>query len=307
MTLLITGATGYLGSLLAGQTREPVIALGRADVDEIDPDGITDIVHCAAMTNFGVDRETARAVNIEGTRRVVEFAKRCTGLRRYVQLSTLYSVGTLTGPVGERLYTAQSFANHYEWSKHEAESLVAESGLPWAIVRIATVAADDDSGRVTQYNALHNTLKLVYYGLLSLIPGDPATPVPLTTGDRALAAITAALGAPPSGVHHAVPSDTATLGELIDICYDVFAEDPSFARRRILKPVFCDQRSFDDLLAAARSMRAGPVHDALTSVAPFARQLYLPKTFAGSGDLDPGELVRAVAKHLVATRWGRDV
>ena len=305
MTVLITGATGYLGSRLA-QVNERVIAVGRADVDEIDPTGITSIVHCAAVTNFGVDRETARAVNVEGTARVVEFARRCTGLRRYVQLSTLYSVGTVTGPVGEQLSTAQSFANHYEWSKHEAETLVAGSGLPWAIVRVATVAADDDSGHVTQYNALHNTLKLVYYGLLSLIPGDPATPVPLTTGDRAVAAIAAALDAAPAGVHHAVPSSTATLGELIDICYEVFAEDPSFARRRILKPVFCDQPSFDDLLEAARSMRAGPVHDALTSVAPFARQLYRPKTFAGHGDLDAGELVRAVAKDLVATRWGRE-
>jgi nucleoside-diphosphate-sugar epimerase len=325
VSVLITGATGYLGGLLAaglgpdgrsGHRGMTVRALGRADadlgrpgaLDHIDPGGITHIVHAAAVTDFGVDRETARAVNVEGTARVIEFAQRCTGLRRYAQLSTLYSVGTRTGTVGEQLYEAGDFANDYEWSKHAAESLVAGSGLPAVIVRVATIAADDDGGHVTQYNAVHNTLKLVYYGLLSLIPGDPATPVPLTTADRVLAVIEAALAPGPAGVYHAAPADVATLGELIDICYDVFAEDPSFARRRILKPVFCDQESFDDLVDAARSMRAGPVHDALASVAPFARQLYRPKRFASrdAGPLDPRELVRAVAKYLVASRWGRD-
>jgi nucleoside-diphosphate-sugar epimerase len=374
VSTLITGAGGYLGGLLARRlTRRwpidgpispsvahwwgaagsgaEILALNRAAADLTDPhaldhvdtSGITHIIHSAAVTSFGVDKPTAQAVNIDGTRHVLELAQRCPDLERFVLLSTLYTAGTRTGDIPEALHEQTAFANNYEWSKHEAETLTATSGLPATIIRVATIAADDESGHVTQYNAVHNTLKLVYYGLLSLIPGDPATAVPLATADYTIAAIEALLTPDPSTagsatsgpatpnpatpdlrVCHVSPSRTATLGELLDIAYDVFAEDPSFARRRILRPVFCDRESFDDLLEGARSMRAGPVHDALTSVAPFAAQLYLPKTFAtqtfatwagipeagipeaGIPEPDPRELVRAVVKYLVASRWGRN-
>lgn len=305
MRVLVTGASGYLGGLLTGRisgTRgQDLRTLSQADTA-----GITHIAHAAAVTRFGVDRATARRVNVEGTRHVVEFARRCVQLERLVLLSTLYTAGTRTGHVPEEIGRPAGFANNYEWSKHEAEVLVAGSGLPASIARLATVVADDDSGRVTQYNVVHNTLKLVYYGLLSLIPGAPSTPVPLATARYTTAAVEALLSAEP-GVYHVCPSRTATLGELLDITYQVFSEDPSFARRRILRPAFCDRESFDDLLTGARSMRAGPVHDALDSMAPFAAQLYLPKTFEHRlqfAEPDPGELVRAVARYLVTSRWG---
>ena len=37
--------------------------------------------------------------------------------------------------------------------------------------------------QVTQHNAVHNTLQLLYYGFISTLPGSPATPVYLVTGD----------------------------------------------------------------------------------------------------------------------------
>ena len=323
MAVLVTGAGGYLGGLIAAAIPGSVrLDRAAADLsapgalDAIATGGITHIVHAAAVTKFGVDKATAQAVNVRGTEEVVEFARRCPDLTRLVLLSTLYTAGASTGEIAEEPRDAPAgFANHYEWSKHAAECRVRASGLPATVLRVATVAADDDSGHVTQFNAVHNTLKLLYYGLLSLIPGDPATPVALATADFTVAAVTALLDAEP-GTYHLCPDPdhTATLGQLVEAACAVFEADPGYRRRGILRPLFCDEAAFADLLDGARSLRRGPVYDALTSVAPFARQLYLPKVFTNArlrkawqayAAPDPIGLVTATVRNLVQTRWGR--
>jgi len=330
MAVLVTGAAGYLGgriaAALAGGTHGPVVALDRAGadltvpgaLDAIDAAGITTVVHAAAVTRFGVDKPTAEAVNVRGTARVVEFARRCPELKRFVYLSTLYTAGKVTGYVGEEPADPKNteFANHYEWSKAEAERVVLNSGLPAIIARVATVGADDDTGQVTQFNAVHNTLKLVYYGMMSLLPGEPETPVVLATADFTVKAVLALLDAEP-GVYHLCPDaeHTATLGELFETAFAVFAQDQAFARRGTLRPLFCDELAFADLLSAAGTLRRGPVPDALASVAPFAAQLYLPKVFGnarlhkvwpGYAVPEPLQLVSAATQYLVRTRWGRN-
>lgn len=342
--IVVTGAGGYLGARIAGLAREAalvrevggagtVLALDRAAadlstpgaLDGVDPRGVTHIVHAAAVTRFGVDRATAAAVNVEGTRQVTEFARRCQDLDRLVLLSTLYTAGQRAGEVAEEPHEPgppAGFANHYEWSKHAAERIVLGSGLPAIVARVATIAADDDSGHVTQHNAVHNTLKLLYYGLLSLMPGTPEAPLPLATADFTVTAVQSLLGwdgageSAEPGVYHLCPDpeQTATLGQLVEAAYAVFEREPAFRRRGILRPLFCDSGAFADLRAGARSLRAGPVYDALESVAPFAAQLYRPKTFAnarlrkawpGYAAPDPVQLVTATVDYLVRTRWGR--
>ena len=77
-----------------------------------------------------------------------------------------------SGEVAERQHGDAGFANHYEWSKWAAEQAVLTAAdLPVSVLRLPTIVADDDDGEVTQYNAFHNTLKLYFYGLLSLVPG----------------------------------------------------------------------------------------------------------------------------------------
>lgn len=323
MAILVTGAGGYLGGAIASALPD-VIPLDRAAADLTEPGGldhlitrgVTHIVHAAAVTRFGVDKPTAAAVNVTGTRHVIEFARRCPDLRRLVLLSTLYTAGTVTGEVREEPHRdATEFANHYEWSKHAAERLVLCSGLPATVLRASTIAADDDTGQVTQFNAVHNTLKLFYYGLLSLLPGDPATPVSLATADFTVAATVELLDAEP-GVYHVCPDpeQTATLGQLIDTAFAVFETDPAFRRRGVLRPLPVDEAGFTDLRAGTRSLRAGAVHDALESVAPFATQLYRPKIFANPRlhdawpayrAPDPAGVVTATVKYLVDSRWGR--
>lgn len=289
--------------------------------DDIDPTKVSAIVHTAAVTRFNVDEETARTVNTQGTARVLSFADRCPSLEAIGVLSTVYASGMRPGAIEEGPLDADcGFANHYERSKWESEQLVlsAFAHLPWRIFRVATVVADDEQGRVTQFNALHNTLKLCYYGLLSVVPGDPATPVYLVTADFATRAIFELMrAAPQRSVYHVCHTrdQSLALGELVDLAYGVFNEAEDFRSKRILKPLFCDAESFEVLTDGMGSV-SGPVGQALASVLPFARQMFVTKDVRNDHLVsalrdyhapDPRRLLVGTCRNLVRGRWGREV
>ncbi|WP_162907821.1 SDR family oxidoreductase [Allorhizocola rhizosphaerae] len=332
MTTLITGAGGYLGRRIAAALHDEDVILAMRGADkrerpgaqevipidlceenpfaELDPRRITRIIHAAAVIRFDVDRDTARRVNVAGTARVREFAERCERLERFVLLSTLYSAGRRQGDVREVRHDDAGFVNHYEWSKWAAEECVLEPpGLPVTVVRLPTVISEDD-GTVGQYNAFHHTIRLYYSGLLTLLPGDPATPLSLATAGFTVDAVTALLDAEP-GIYQAC-SGPVSLGTAVDTAFSVFERDADFMRRMLPRPVPCDQASFHDMVSAARALRGGPLQPALASVAPFAEQLYLSKSFRterlraawpGYRTADPVALVESVCAHLVERRF----
>lgn len=358
-TTLITGADGYVGRmiaarLLAGGDDQLVLAVRAADsaeltgkraalgeflgdttagrvtivpVDLRDGTGldavaaaqVTRIVHCAAVTKFNVDKDTANSVNVTGTARICEFARRCDRISRLLMLSTVYSAGRQTGRVAEVAHPGSAgFVNCYEWSKWAAELLaLTQFGdvLPLSVLRLSTVVADDDSGTVSQFNAFHHTLKLFFYGLMSVVPGDEDTPIHVTSGDYCAAAAVRLLDpAVPSGIYHACPGVPASFREMMDIVFDVFESDEKFRRRNLVRPLFCDRESFRDLVQLTRMTRSGAVLAALETFVPFADQLYLHKEVSSEqlnavwpGHSTPQQrmLIENCCRDLVVTRWGR--
>ncbi len=335
-TVLITGASGYIGGLVARRYADEgwdVVALSRKHADLTEPDpfagvpeesrrSITRIVHAGAVTRFDVEPELARAVNVEGTEKVVAFARTCSRLESIGLLSTVYATGLRAGTVTEDLGDdSAGFANAYERSKWEAEQVVAAAGndgVPCRILRVATVIADDRSGRVTQHNAFHETLKLWFHGLLPLVPGNPATPLYLVTGDFVADAVVTLMEPEHRGVFHVAhnPSHSLTLAQAVEVVAEAFEAVESYRRRRILRPLLGDEESFDLLTSGVGSFGGGMVRQALESVVPFARQLFVVKELdnarlkralgASYVPPDPVELVRRTCEHLVATKWGRD-
>lgn len=286
----------------------------------VDPGEVRRIVHCAAVTRFNVEEALARAVNVEGANRLYRFADRCPHLDQLALVSSIYACGLTPGaipeePIGER----PDFSNHYEWSKWESEQLLQDEfdHLPWRVLRIATVVAETARGRVCQYNAFHNTLKLLFYGLISLVPGERETPLYFVTADFAVDAMTAILErGERGGTYHVChrSDESMTLGNLIDTAFARFSQDPDFGERRILKPLFCDEETFRLLAAGVDSFGGDVVREGLGSVVPFAPQLFSSKSFQndrlrGTLDVyaapDATELVSNTCDYLVSTRWGR--
>jgi nucleoside-diphosphate-sugar epimerase len=347
--VLITGGGGYLGRRIAIDCLEqglgPVLLWGHGAAqslppelarfgrrvracggdlrDEepfagVSPDDLRLVIHAAAITRFNVSRDDAQRVNVEGTRKALRFAQRCPRLEGFGLVSSIYASGLRSGVLPEAPAAAEAFANDYEWSKWAAECVLVEEGgsVPWQVFRVATVVADDEHGRVIQHNAVHNTLRLLYRGLLTMVPGTPETIVYLVTGAFASQAIVRLVQHPAAGrfwnVAHS-PHESPTLDVVLDAAFEAFTADEWFRRRRIPKPLYVDAESFRALTAAASRFSGALVRDALGSVAPFAPQLFVHKEVENAGLVralgwshapDPRALVRRTCAQLVATRWG---
>ena len=287
--------------------------------DDVDPSSISAIVHGAAVTRFNVDSATAQSVNVDGAVKLFRFAERCENLERLLLLSTVYASGLAAGVIPEAPLPEADFANEYERSKWKAEAELVRGfdRLPWLTLRVATVLADNPAGEVTQHNAVHNTLQLLYYGFISTLPGSPATPVYLVTGDFVVDSISAALdrGEPRRVYHVAHRRDQSLrLGELVDLAFETFQEDPQFRRKSAIKPLYVDRGSFDLLRDALSGFAGGAVNQAIGSVAPFAAQLFIDKDVRNENLLsllgedpagDAASLARETCRALLRTRFGR--
>lgn len=145
------------------------------------------IIHCAGDTRFSLPLLQARRINVEGTRRVVEFAKKCSHLQGLGYLSTIYVSGRRQGKVFENDLLNYGFVNSYEQSKFEAEHVIQQyrQVVPIVVYRLSTIIGDSQSGAVSRFTSVHKALKLYFTGLAPMVPGKPANIVDLISVDYA--------------------------------------------------------------------------------------------------------------------------
>ena len=280
----------------------------------VDWSTITSVIHNAALTNFNVKEEDANAVNRDGTIKLLKASKLAPKLEKFTYISTVYASGLKDGDVPEEFMTNEhGFSNHYERSKWECEEYIRTecADIPWEIIRVATVICHDETGLVIQHNAVHNTLKLLYYGLISLMPGFARTPVYLVTGDEVARSVAHLhRNAPVKKIFNLTHSKDAslTLGSLVDLGFGAFSEDPAFKARRILKPLFTDEKAFAALVQSVQGFGGQVLAQAVTSIAPFGRQLYITKNMINTNvkthdpsfkDFDPGLVMKLTIEDLI--------
>ncbi len=184
---------------------------------------VTEIVHGAASVSFELSLERSRAINVEGTRRVLELAARCPDLRRMTYVSTAYVAGERRGTVREdELDAGQRFRNPYEQSKFEAERLVraAAADLPVTVVRPSIVVGDRHSGWTASFNVLYWPLRALARGAYPVLPARRGAPVDVVSVDYVADAICALHRDPAAegGTFHLTASAAASsMGELLDL------------------------------------------------------------------------------------------
>jgi len=278
---------------------------------------ISVIIHNAAKTAFNVDESTANSVNRDSSLSLLKFASECPRLESFVYVSTLYASGMTSGSIKEEFFNAPVFANHYERSKWEVEEAIRTqyANLPWRIARVATIISDSGNGIVIQHNAIHNTLKLFYYGLISLLPGRAETPIHLVDGEFTAKSLAAIVSKGQSQkIYHVCYDQGASipLGRFIDIAFEEFNKDETFKSRRLLKPLFADEKSFDTLVTNMKGFGGSVLNQGLASISPFGRQLFIKKEVHNeglqsllSGYQTPAmeEIVRKTCQHLAQTKF----
>ncbi|MGC9451059.1 MAG: NAD-dependent epimerase/dehydratase family protein [Oceanipulchritudo sp.] len=160
-TVLVTGATGFLGRRLCERLRSEgvrVVALGRragagpweefleVDLASAAPEssqlkGVSTIYHLAckahAVPEWANEADNYRPVVVEGTRRMLDSAREA-GIPRFIHMSSVKAMGE-GNPPGLPLHPMDEAWPHtpqspYGMAKAEAEKLVLESGLPHAVV-----------------------------------------------------------------------------------------------------------------------------------------------------------------------------
>lgn len=136
---------------------------------------VTDVFHLAALYRLRVDARGMEAVNVEGTRNMLELAADIENLRRFNFMSTSVVSGDRVGVIEEdELDEGQRFRSEYERTKFEAEMLVrrAAESLPVSIYRPATVVGDSRTGAIDRFDG-------PYYLAILLVTSPVAVPLPL--------------------------------------------------------------------------------------------------------------------------------
>ena len=213
MRVAITGGSGFVGRHLAERFDDAVVISRRSGVEITDVDalaaafeGCDAVAHCAGI-NREIGDQTFRRVHVEGTRAVVEAARRA-GVRRIVMVSFLRA--------------RPDCGSGYHESKWEAEEIVRGSGIPHTILKSGMIYGPGDH-MVDHVTRAVRTLPLFWtVGYRE----RTARPVPI---DDAVDVLVAALeGRIPDPTVAVMGVDEVTLGEAIRRIARVAGRRPAF-------------------------------------------------------------------------------
>lgn len=128
MTILLTGASGFVGSNVAAELERRALDwrplksrlenIARPEMNDVSA-----VIHCAGQIPKGrAERSDYLRTNAAGTRALLKLCGE-TRVRRFIHISTM----------------GVKFASHYAESKLAAEETVRKSGLEWLVLRLAHV------------------------------------------------------------------------------------------------------------------------------------------------------------------------
>ncbi len=205
MNVLVTGATGLVGSEVVERLREErgaeVIGVSRHRARaaptgvawdmarEAPPPSLRRrwdlIVHAAADTRWTMSAEDATRANVATVEALAPLAFQHTHV---VHVSTAFA----TGLCGDGASTALSdYRNTYEWSKASAERLARASFSNLTIVRPPLVVGRRRDGRAARFAGMYTILRGLASSMVPAIVGDADAPFEVVPVDD-LAAVIAA-------------------------------------------------------------------------------------------------------------------
>ena len=253
--ILITGSNGLLGqklvyllrqrddvSLIAtskgenrlyeksGYVYEPLDITDRNAVEKIISNFSPDcIINTAAMTNVDAcetKQEECRKINVEAVENILNaIAKPQTSnlkpQTQFIHLSTYFVFDGESGPYREE--DKPNPLSFYAQSKYDSEKIVAQSQVPWTIIRTIIIYGVSDN---------INRLNLVLWTVKSLMKGERIRVIndqfraPTLAEDLAEACANAAMKNK-TGIYHVSGSETKSILEWVYETADFFNLDKS--------------------------------------------------------------------------------
>jgi thioester reductase-like protein len=169
----------------------------------------TRVIHSAATVRFDHSLDEARRINVDGTRRVLDFAAGMSQLRSLAYVGTAYVAGERSDLVREtELSVGQAYRNTYEQTKAEAEALVRSrlGELPGVIMRPSIIVGDSRTGVTSSFKMMYWPLKIYARRLWRTVPGYPDAVLDIVPVDFVAASVARLL------------FDEAALGSTVHLC-----------------------------------------------------------------------------------------
>ncbi|MEA2347476.1 MAG: hypothetical protein QOG62_1263 [Thermoleophilaceae bacterium] len=203
---------------LAADVERPRLGMSETAYAEL-AESCEKLIHSAAAIGFTQPLAEARAINVEGTARVLDLAhtaREAGAEARLVHVSTAYVAGRRSGVILEsELDEGQDFRNTYEQTKVEAEKLVGDSGLGAAIVRPSIIVGESRSGWTSAFNVIYGPIRAFAGGRLKSIPVSGEGLVDLVPVDLVAEACVTACDLPDEGAFHVASGELVVNGETL--------------------------------------------------------------------------------------------
>jgi nucleoside-diphosphate-sugar epimerase len=146
-TVAITGATGFVGNFVALYLEKKgfhVVRFGRKNLDGIHSWDITQgpypekvhidcVVHCAAVVSDWASYKSCYAVNVQGTRHVLQSFSSVSKFI-YISSASVYDTHCKKHSINEESCVGGKLLNHYSTTKLIGEQEVFQSSIPSKII-----------------------------------------------------------------------------------------------------------------------------------------------------------------------------
>jgi thioester reductase-like protein len=118
--------------------------------------------HLAAVYDLSADEASQTAVNIDGTRNTIEFAK-AIDAGHFHHVSSIAAAGLYEGVFREDMFDeAENYDHPYFKTKHESEKIVRkEYKSAWTVYRPAFVVGDSTTGEMDKVDGPYYFFKLI--------------------------------------------------------------------------------------------------------------------------------------------------
>ena len=206
--LIVPEADRARVQVYSGDVGEPDCGLDAATWQRLSAE-TTRVIHSAATVRFDHTLDEARRINVEGTRRVLDFAAGARQLRSMAYVGTAYVAGERSDLILEsELAVGQGYRNTYEQTKAEAEALVRSrlANMPGVILRPSIIVGDSRTGATSSFKMMYWPLKIYARRLWRTVPGYPDAVLDIVPVDYVATSVAR------------LAFDDAALGSVVHLC-----------------------------------------------------------------------------------------